>query len=1136
MSADERKELRRLLQAGLGRAIRRDQAFFVFFRILPEEGHRILMGVPPEESFQPASPLFRPEMQKGEDFTLLDVPPEHSNQRASPLFRRFLRHLGERGAAPEAGESGSEQGEEGAEPDVEIWPLAQAIRQFVYRHDSEDRPLMLRESQLRPGTDGDNYDRTAPEALRSVNIGFTYAGLRAAGVHPLTLQSFPEAFRQGQARRSERLGDTGDSAAGSWDGWLGTDRVHGLLILSEAEPSQAIDDRRRIRRAVARFNAAEPRIRQVLSRLFARLGIEALHIEYGEQPYFVHLENGKQTVVRAPWPVEHFGFADAISQPMVDLGFGPHSVGGGTPEPDGRWSPLAPGEFYLDFPDEDGTTALTPANRILRRGGTYVVFRKLAQDVGGFRSFLKAKRPDMAARNRLAAQMVGRWKNGLSLMRHPDGPVDRSGDAGTRINDFRYLAEDPDGQRCPIGAHVRRTNPRDIGFRAPARRHRLLRRGVAYGGAIMPDPDDDELRRRTAEVKGVAPDRLTGDGDGNERGVLFLALNARIEHQFELVQRDWINAGAIAGQAGAGRCPVSGANGGTARDAFLEAGSLAPVTNLPRFVGTRGGEYLFAPSVDALTALGKEPDGETHWFFPPEDGQTNEPRNDALAETPGLLSASKLADYMRRIIFPLDKGRRARFFDETLTGPNGAQERFVFIGRYDDVAEVLGGVRVDGTASRSTGNFASEHYREHGRRLTRGADLYIGLEPGDWKRDLIADLLKQAAATLNWPPDPRQNVQLVRLVQDRVDTIVREVSDTGRIDIVQELAYDVPYRVCAKLFGVTGPDALSDIVIASIFNRDGVTDVPRDWFAQHESAEVRDPAYVSMQAWSRLLFAEVGGDILRRESLIEMAAQAASAMLDRIDNLMDDARREMQRQQQAGAMVQPANLLDAFVHLEKRYVGNPFQRRQVGSELYREVARTLLAELSSALCINVGAPFARIVEGALQAPQPLIKRFAGSGLPPAAVEQFAEEMLRLNPVAPLLFRRCVRGLAMPDLVGDPGADRLRIMKGDYVCVLMSAVNRDSDAFSDPNQFDPGRPLDRYLTFGLKGGPHRCWGEALGRLILVEMLKGTARFTNLRPAAGADGDLVLAIGMPRSMHLRFSPFDPDDGDKVRIRGT
>src|SRR5262249_15232409 len=151
--------------------------------------------------------------------------------------------------------------------------------------------------------------------------------------------------------------------------------------------------------------------------------------------------------------------------------------------------------------------------------GTYMVFRKLAQDVVGFHHYLQERARDEEHQQLLGAQMFGRWQNGASLVRHPRQPKWYSASERQLINDFRFHTEDPHGLKCPVGSHVRRVNPRDQQLRDVAKRHRILRQSVPYGGPLVERPQD---------------------WDGEERGLLFICYQARIDAQFEFIQREWI--------------------------------------------------------------------------------------------------------------------------------------------------------------------------------------------------------------------------------------------------------------------------------------------------------------------------------------------------------------------------------------------------------------------------------------------------------------------------------------------------------------------------------------------------------------------------------------------------------------------
>lgn len=421
-----------------------------------------------------------------------------------------------------------------------------------------------------------------------INVTFTQAGLEALQFEKTALASFPEAFKDGMAARAEFLGDTGPSAPENWYGALGLNCVHGyftggFLVGEDDHPAEA-SEWQRLRDDIRAFNDRSPPLGPILQVLlgayFRALGIEIVHIELGEDPFEVD-DAGR--VRRIAHRKEHFGFRDGISQPFVDLELHDPPPGGSTPAPNRTWTPVAPGEIYLDRPDEDGNLIQQPLHPLLREGSTFVVFRKLEQDVPGFRIFLGKQRPASAlAQMKLASQFVGRWPNGTPLVLAPDAPLALGSDPEGKLNNFLYVADDPKGANCPLGAHVRRTNPRDIGGTGDVRRHRILRRGIAYGGALLPE---EQL------------------GDGNTRGLLFIAVNSRIDLQFEVVQANWINRGELLGQAGLGRCPLTGANLGGPGDFFLEAGAVAPVVGLPQFVITRGGDYFFAPGVGALKAI-----------------------------------------------------------------------------------------------------------------------------------------------------------------------------------------------------------------------------------------------------------------------------------------------------------------------------------------------------------------------------------------------------------------------------------------------------------------------------------------------------------------------------------------------------
>jgi Dyp-type peroxidase family len=294
---------------------------------------------------------------------------------------------------------------------------------------------------------------------------------------------------------------------------------------------------------------------------------------------------------------EHFGFADGISQPAIE----------GYHQSESKFHLVKSGEFILGYPNEYDlytsrplVDASAPGSQLLPadiegssaadlgRNGTYVVMRQLRQDVVAFRSTLDrltehadgSSNPD--ARALLAAKLVGRWPSGAPLIKTPW----KDEAALARENEFGYHTEDPNGLLCPVGSHVRRANPRDSLAPNPGtedsmsvnRRHRLIRRGRAYGSELAP-----------------------GAVDNGERGLMFVAINANIARQFEFVQHSWIADPRFNGFRGESD-PITG----TIEDnCFTQEQS--PVrcryTGLPRFVDVVGGAYFFMPGLRALRYL-----------------------------------------------------------------------------------------------------------------------------------------------------------------------------------------------------------------------------------------------------------------------------------------------------------------------------------------------------------------------------------------------------------------------------------------------------------------------------------------------------------------------------------------------------
>ncbi|THK35775.1 Dyp-type peroxidase [Ensifer sp. MPMI2T] len=396
----------------------------------------------------------------------------------------------------------------------------------------------------------------------TVNIGFTYAGLKALGLSQRSLDSFPEAFRMGMRGRANVVGDVGPHAPEHWEGGLGSPDICAMVLLRTDSDEGRETATRIVREEIEATGGIEIRfIQDTMAANESGIGSEG----------------------------EHFGFADPISQPPIEGADTPSYPGDGVPESDGTWRALKPGEFLLGYEDEVGPGGTPmPEPFELRVNGTFVVFRKLYQDVAAFRRYLATAakslygNDDKHHRDLVAAKIMGRWPSGCPLDLSPEKDDPEIAADPDRRNNFTYAGDD-EGLRCPLGSHLRRTNPRATPLkRATAvRRHRLLRRGVEYG----PHLEDGAL-----------------EDDGIDRGLINLFIQADIERQFEFVQNEWMKSGEFIGLDPNEQDPINGV-GGEGSQLSVPGAKRPFLFDLPTFVTVKGGEYLFAPGLNALRGI-----------------------------------------------------------------------------------------------------------------------------------------------------------------------------------------------------------------------------------------------------------------------------------------------------------------------------------------------------------------------------------------------------------------------------------------------------------------------------------------------------------------------------------------------------
>lgn len=285
---------------------------------------------------------------------------------------------------------------------------------------------------------------------------------------------------------------------------------------------------------------------------------------------------------------EHFGFRDGIANPKIrgasskmntaneiaagEFIFGYSDERGMYPPP-----PLQEAENFGDFP----VSFDNPEKREIGRDGSFLVVRQLQQYPDRFQQYLEANATEELSAERLGAKMMGRWKDGSPLTLTPDAPDARLSHA----DDFGFTSTDRQGDNCPMGAHIRRSNPRDSLTKDPeeslqiANRHRILRRSRMY-------KNDDQV------------------------GLIFMCFNTSLSRQFEHIQETWINGKRFARTNE--KDPILGNRQDNTSFTFPNGPLLSQVDELPDFVKTLGGGYFFFPALDVYQTLVEQAEGDVH--------------------------------------------------------------------------------------------------------------------------------------------------------------------------------------------------------------------------------------------------------------------------------------------------------------------------------------------------------------------------------------------------------------------------------------------------------------------------------------------------------------------------------------------
>jgi Dyp-type peroxidase family len=434
-------------------------------------------------------------------------------------------------------------------------------------------------------------------------IAFTHRGLRRLTPGADAISS--EAFRQGLPSRAALLGDPAhprdDGHPSRWVVGKPGDELDALLVVA-GDHRAPVDARvRAVKRKIAKY---------------------AVTVAYEENGDVLEGD------LRGH---EHFGFDDGVSQPgirgraseapydyitdrHIDPGDVPAAWLFGYPGQDLVW----PGELVLGYPATSPDPLVPgPARGTApdwTRNGSFLVFRRLRQDVGLFWHTMDelagklSSKPGFAGTDAvgLASRLVGRWRSGAPFNRVPNGDDRKLGKNRFANNYFVFDSEtksialrngerdpfpmakaDPVGTTCPWGAHIRKVNTRDsasdMGSRDSTYNRRLLRVGIPYGEQVRD--------RRAHHAKG-------------ERGLLFLSIQSSIEDQFEFLMARWINDDSRPKMPGGNDMLIgqnAAAEDGIRRCTVFGSGlQREEVSSDRQWVVPTGGGYFFVPSLSAL--------------------------------------------------------------------------------------------------------------------------------------------------------------------------------------------------------------------------------------------------------------------------------------------------------------------------------------------------------------------------------------------------------------------------------------------------------------------------------------------------------------------------------------------------------
>lgn len=944
--------------------------------------------------------------------------------------------------------------------------------------------LLLSEQDIRALRQG---LRPQPAARCFINLAFTFSGMKALGLPQAILEQFPVAFREGMAARASFLGDYGCDAPDRWQGYFGSPHVHVLVALNYLpwlEPGFDVPS-----------SWSEEEIHahdDYLQTLWQQLRGGAVSPTMHESGAEILMQESAHVIREDKQIKEHFGFTDGVSQPFIKDGLDSRFDGGGGKKltNEGPWLPLATGEFLLGYQDElyqrnhgespDGNEWLPDAEeptvaafQRLTRNGSYLVYRKLEQDVLAFRDLLKT------GDESLPAKLMGRDHLGRPLTPTPSKPMG---------NDFDF-GDDREGAACPFASHMRRANPRltlSEGNNEGTLRvdqHRLIRRGMPYGPYIPLAADLDS-----------AP--------AESRGLHFLCYNSRIDSQFEFVQKNWLNQCDFMGFPSTMVDPIAGNRARDLLGQFSFNCSEMPRFGLKQYVQVKGGEYFFSPGLKGLRLLlGLRQTFDPFWR-PKQRIESFDARNSDPFDVASYVDAAQLVAGKRFVKLWVEQSKDVRI-------------PFYYFAHPKDLDAILNQPNL----------FTTVQYRQRIMKLTGGEMLLSQADTPQRQQQ------KDRTWKLLNPAQFEQRMQAA--LEPELATIRENFLAQGQLDLVEGLARRLPLAIVKNFFGIAAPDKPADGIysraqIAHHFDRTDFASMPDDWRKNYAKYGFKSSADDALLFWVRMLFLQVFGNVYGVSYIADLAQAAAEEFIPLLDaqiaNAVDDP----------GADTVLVQLIRMYQQ-EYDYSGKHLVLATRQSVLELAVGSSDTTAKAIAMVVKTLLQFGEDLESALvnlamvtgkQEALPLLQQWmrdpasmsGQESLINGVLEQIAVLCLYQNPVAPLLPRYCLNGATYTT----SAAEILNIEAGAVVCLvpqvtllmeLQDLLHKNTSPLRETFPFTDGKYLFMSDTV------HACMGRRIALMEIREALKLLLSLPRVRPAAGPSGALQEKYRLPASMMLR-----------------